>query len=247
MSEVKSEAFLSGFFTEQLQLDLSGLFSPPIQLIRYDIDHYSEQLYAAFQIDPPPQWEQWVVKRKAQFLAGRLAARESLRTIGITEQTIPTGINREPVWPENVLGSISHADGFSVAAVVRSKTQYIQGIGLDVQTIFNSEETKSIKESILTPTDNMFLEDKVKGLTDNQLLTLIFSAKESFFKAAYKNVGHYFDFDVVSVKSLDVKYQQMTLECETHLSDEITIRNEYPVFVDILELESPVVITYCVI
>ncbi len=247
MNEVANKVRLSDFFTQQMQLELCDLYSPPVQLTRYDIDHYSDQLYPAFDIDYPHQYEQWATKRKAQFLAGRLSARESLRAIGITETSIPSGAHREPIWPEGVFGSISHADGFSLSTVMRCEMPSILGIGLDVQTIINNKEAEAIKESILSPRDHELLENKVDGLSDNQLLTLIFSAKESFFKAAYKNVGHYFDFNIVSVKDLDVEYQQMTLVCETTLSDEITTSNEYPVFVDILEIDTPVVITHCIV
>ncbi len=247
MNQVKSEKNSSTFFTEQIQLELCHFSLPPIQLIRYDINHYSDNLYSAFHIDQPPQLEQWVTKRKAQFLAGRVAARESLRTIGSTDTIIPSGLKREPIWPKKLLGSISHASGFSVASVMRHEALSTYGTGLDVQEILTSKEIKSIKKATLTTRDQIFFEKKVKGLSDNQLLTLIFSAKESFFKAVYKNIGQYFDFDVISVKDLDVESQKMTLVSETTLSNEITINNEYSVFLDILEIETPTVITHCVI
>jgi 4'-phosphopantetheinyl transferase EntD len=40
--------------------------------------------------------------------------------LGLPERPIPMGRDRAPVWPEGVVGSISHSDAFCLAAVARS-------------------------------------------------------------------------------------------------------------------------------
>ncbi len=51
-------------------------------------------------------------------------------------------------------------------------------------------------------------------------LTIAFSAKESFYKAAYATVGRIFDFSAVQVKELDARKQRLTLVLNEDLSDQ---------------------------
>lgn len=242
-------ATLSDFFIQQDQLGLNDLVSPKVQLTRYDLEAYSDELYQAFEIHQPLQAKLWSTKRKAQYLAGRLAAREALRTLKLpeAETPIPSGNNREPIWPKDILGSISHSDGFSVATVMNNDNSLCSGIGLDIQPIVTNAELALITSTVLTKTDRLIYQNNKTGLSQNQLFTLIFSAKESFFKAAYASVGEYFDFDAISVSALDVEYQQITLVCERDLSPEIQAENEYPIFVDILEIGKPIALAYSVV
>lgn len=242
-------AALSDFFIQQDQLELNDLFSPTVQLTRYDLDSYSDELYPYFQIHQPLQSKLWSNKRKAQYLAGRIAAREALRFVGNpkAENPIPSGNNREPLWPQNTLGSISHEEYFSVATAMNNDSFLNKGIGLDIQQIISDEDLDLLTPSVLTTTDRLLYETHTTGLSKNQLFTLIFSAKESFFKAAYGSVKEYFNFDAVSVCAIDVEYQQMTIICEYDLSSEILFENEYPIFVDILDIGSPVALTYSVV
>jgi enterobactin synthetase component D len=50
------------------------------------------------------------------------------------------------------------------------------------------------------------------------LATLVFSAKESFFKAAHAEVGRYFDFTAVKVTAVDAGRGCVTLEVREPLS-----------------------------
>ncbi len=240
---------LSDFFIQQEQLELNDLFSPTVQLTRYDLDSYSDELYPYFQIHQPLQSKLWSNKRKAQYLAGRLAAREALHSIGSPKPDIPipSGHHREPLWPQNTLGSISHAEGFSVATAMNDGNFISNGIGLDVQEIISDTDLDLLSPSVLTTTDRLIYEAHSTGLSRNQIFTLIFSAKESFFKAAYGSVREYFNFDAVSVCDIDVEYQQITIICEHDLSSDILFQNEYPIFVDILDIGSPVALTYSVV
>ncbi|MEI8635195.1 hypothetical protein P4S72_30355 [Vibrio sp. PP-XX7] len=59
-----------------------------------------------------------VLKRKCEFLAGRLCAKRAMAECGINaETTLGIGEHREPLWPEGVIGSISHCDTQAVAVV----------------------------------------------------------------------------------------------------------------------------------
>jgi 4'-phosphopantetheinyl transferase EntD len=52
----------------------------------------------------------------------------------------------------------------------------------------------------------------------DSLLTLVFSAKESFFKAAFPQVKAYFDFDAVKVFEIDLQQRVVRFSCTQNLS-----------------------------
>lgn len=235
---------LSDFFIQKKVLEILHPDIPPIQFLQYDVDHFSDQFYSFYEIQKPPSWSSWIIKRKAQFLAGRLACCSSLQALDINETLVLSGENREPIWPENSLGSISHTKNFSIATTINSAMIPALGIGVDIEEMIDENELEKIKKIILI-TNDFTLFDKKSNLTDQQLLTLIFSCKESFFKAAYPNAGRYFDFNTVSIKLIDFKSQQVIVKSEITLSDQITAGNEYKVLFEFLDIGIPVVITYC--
>lgn len=233
------------FVSEQSQLSLpSSANALPIQLIKYDINQYNDSLYSSFKIELPSESQQWITKRRAQFLAGRIAAKHALKTINADDKTIHIGKHREPLWENNIVGSISHSNGLSIA-IAQSQTSPNQGIGLDIQTVLNDQEINDSANTVLTANDEIFLKKGIEAYFYNQLFTLLFSAKESFFKAVFNDVGHHFDFDAVSLKSVDYDCQTLLLKCEKNLSKNIVRDSEYSLHFMNLETTKPVLITYC--
>ena len=51
-----------------------------------------------------------VPKRRREFTAGRTAARRACARLGVWAGALPVAADRTPVWPEGVVGSISHSD-----------------------------------------------------------------------------------------------------------------------------------------
>ncbi|WP_423062185.1 enterobactin synthase subunit EntD [Citrobacter portucalensis] len=113
-------------------------------------------------------------KRKAEHLAGRIAAVHALREYGI--KTVPgIGVQRQPLWPQKLYGSISHSGTIALAAVSTHP------VGLDIEAIFTRQMASELISSIVTNTEKEWLANS--GLPLEQALTLAFSAKESAFKA----------------------------------------------------------------
>ena len=52
-----------------------------------------------------------VRKRLEEFAAGRLCARLLLREFGIDHFAVEVGADRQPLWPEDLVGSITHTTG----------------------------------------------------------------------------------------------------------------------------------------
>src|SRR3954466_8638481 len=58
-----------------------------------------------------------VEKRRLEFGRGRQCARAALRRLGVPDGPLPSGSQREPLWPAAAIGSITHTEGLCVAAV----------------------------------------------------------------------------------------------------------------------------------
>lgn len=114
-------------------------------------------------------------KRKAEHLAGRVAAVHALREYGL-KGAPAIGRHRQPVWPAEVYGSISHCGATALVVVSR------QPIGIDIEEIFSAQTATELTDNIITPAEHERLADC--GLAFSLALTLAFSAKESAFKAS---------------------------------------------------------------
>lgn len=251
---ISSHKKSSTFITDQTQLSLPlGAHSLLIQVVKYDLNQYEDSLYSTFKIEQPSESKQWIIKRKAQFLAGRIASKYALKTMDAKDETIHIGKHREPLWDENIIGSISHDNGVSIATAQFQKSSN-QGIGLDIQTILNDQEITETTNIVLTANDKKLLKKTEQNSfykqfseqSYNQLFTLLFSAKESFFKAAFKEIGQHFNFDVMSLKSVDFESKTLLLKCEKTVSDNIVCGSEYLLYFNYLIINEPVFITYFV-
>jgi enterobactin synthetase component D len=193
--------------------------------VEYNFKAYNSGFFSRYAITPPDQLLNWVNKRQAQFLAGRIAAKNSL-PVNFKNQTVGIGRHREPLWPKGFMGSISHDKEISIAL---SQEQLSGGIGVDIQTTFEASEAEINKDIILSRSEKVLLRDNIIDLSDRQLLTLIFSAKECFFKAVFNQVGEYINFKDVSIKSIDTKTLKIYLVSDRKLTEKIIPNRNYVV------------------
>ncbi|EMN1409446.1 enterobactin synthase subunit EntD [Enterobacter chuandaensis] len=141
-------------------------------------------------------------KRKADHLAGRIAAAHALN-----DRTIPAiGPSGEPLWPEGVSGSITHSGTQAMAVVVRDRLALI---GIDCETILPENEAREIKDGVIDAREERVLSHS--GYPFALALTLAFSAKESLFKALFPRVQAWMGFDSARVTMLDDKTLTLAL------------------------------------
>jgi 4'-phosphopantetheinyl transferase EntD len=70
--------------------------------------------------------------RRAEFVAGRVAARRALAALGVAPVAIGTMPGaRDPRWPDGIVGSIAHTRGVAAAACARAGA--LAGLGLDLE------------------------------------------------------------------------------------------------------------------
>ncbi len=121
-------------------------------------------------------------KRQREFAAGRSCARKALHALGIEEGSfaIDRREDRTPVWPGGFIGSISHTAGHCAAAVTCEGP--ILGLGIDAED--GAPLKPAIADRICRPAELAAL--GALGTHDPlRWAKLVFSAKESFYKAHY--------------------------------------------------------------
>ncbi|MEM0672023.1 4'-phosphopantetheinyl transferase superfamily protein [Dickeya oryzae] len=177
-------------------------------------EHYHDSLFQLYQIENAGYLRRAVVKRRAEYLAGRFCAVQALKKWGIYVRYIGRGEHGEPLWPQGMTGSISHCHNRAVALVGHAAGRI--GIGIDVE----DEISHEVIGNVLTQTLD---EHEIDVISVNPALyqacfTLFFSLKESFFKAAYSHVGRYFGFEAISIFKIDFTHQSMDFVLKKTLS-----------------------------
>lgn len=163
----------------------------------------------------PPQIARSVPKRQAEFFFGRLAARAALQDHGLHVAELPIGDAREPVWPANVVGSISHVDGLA-GAVVGAQNRHV-GLGLDIERVARGGAQDALRTVALTASELEHLRGLDLPLSLDERVTLAYSAKESLYKAAFGTVRRFFGFDAAVVEAIDVPQGKIVLSLTSPL------------------------------
>lgn len=200
----------------ELAPDALPEFGVPLVLARFQLARFHTGLFAQESIACPERVRNSVVKRQAEFIAGRLCARSILAAHGLPDVAIAIGAHREPVWPPSLIGSITH-NGQYAAAIACPPGPFV-GIGIDIESVIKDDARQSLVDMVVSAQEADYLRASTGGLSFNCLLTLVFSAKESFFKAAFAQVQEYFDFDAVSIVDIDAEQRIMRFRCEQTLS-----------------------------
>lgn len=167
-----------------------------------------------FDINCPPRIQTAAPKRKAEFLAGRYAAQQALAMMEANHHQIKIGKHRCPIWPSNILGSITHNIHTALCAV--GDTNIISAIGIDTEKHIKDKTVSKIKHMIINQEEESLL--KKLPIPFTLAFSLVFSAKESLFKALYPDVGMYFDFNSAKLHQLCIKRKQLIFSLQKNLS-----------------------------
>jgi 4'-phosphopantetheinyl transferase EntD len=191
-----------------------------LTLVAYNFTaaNYNSHLFQELDIYFPETIKYSVLKRQAEYLAGRYAARRALQRLGIKVSHIATGKHRNPVWPASISASISHTNSKAIcAASYKGNHEYL---GIDIEEKLNSECVVNIKNSIINLQEQDLL--LKSDLSFEDAFTLTFSAKESLFKALYPSVGYYFDFSAAQMINICCSTKRFTLTLLEDLTTELT-------------------------
>jgi 4'-phosphopantetheinyl transferase EntD len=134
--------------------------------------------------------------RRADFITGRWCARQALQRLGLSPLELPIGVRGAPQWPGGVVGSISHDQGYCVAAV--GHCAEFQNMGLDWFARGNANKLLSMASLVLSdePGERLLLVDNAA-----QHLPRLFCTKEAVVKAVSGAAGRYLDMQDIRVRS----------------------------------------------
>jgi len=154
-----------------------------------------------------------VIGRRIAFATGRACARRALARLDVTAFDLRNGEDRAPRWPAGIVGSITHtgaAPGGYCAVVVGRSTD-LAALGVDAEQW--NRLTPALWRRVLT-SDELVWVERHDPERQRIFATVIFSAKESFYKAQYPISRRFLNFhDVeVTVEPSDSTFQVRVLE-----------------------------------
>lgn len=123
-----------------------------------------------------------VPRRRREFTAGRNCARAALRALGVQAGAIGVGVRRAPRFPDGISGSITHTDGYCAASVIRRGA--VLSIGIDAEC--KAALGEDVAALVLRDDERARLRRLPGGAGASHWGTLVFSAKEAFYKAYFQ-------------------------------------------------------------
>lgn len=174
---------------------------PDAFVLPFDAAAGGDAHFARHGIACPPSIARSVSKRRAEYLAGRLAALAALADAGVDADDLAIAPSRAAVWPVGFTGSITHAAG--IAAAVALREDLLRGVGIDIERIAAAGALEAIVRSVVDAAERNLLSGLASRVGEPMALTIAFSAKESFYKATAATVGRVFDFSALKIVSVD--------------------------------------------
>jgi 4'-phosphopantetheinyl transferase EntD len=129
--------------------------------------------------------------RRREFITARRCAREALARMGHPPAPIRPGPRREPQWPSGMVGSITHCAGYRAAAVAR--TADLAALGIDAEP--HAALPAGVLRSVSANGDAELLAELSAAAPETHWDRLLFSAKESIYKAWYPLTGRWLGFE----------------------------------------------------
>lgn len=136
-------------------------------------------------------------RRRSEFAQGRACLHGLLEEMGET-QKVGSAEDRSPIWPDGFVGSLSHSDAWIWGCVARQND--LLSIGIDTELVASSTLRQDVQDTVATDSEWSLVRQSV--LTPEETFTLVFSAKEAFYKCWYPLVKTYFDFFDAEVVAL---------------------------------------------
>ncbi|EKX65633.1 4'-phosphopantetheinyl transferase family protein [Streptomyces ipomoeae 91-03] len=162
--------------------------------------HAEDMAVAAEGIELFPEEEtvvaRAVLKRRREFTVVRGCARRAMEKLGVAARPILPGERGAPGWPEGLTGSMTHCEGYAAAALVRSGD--LASLGIDAEP--HNVLPEGVLEAIALPAE----EARLRRLTADHPTVhwdrLLFSAKESVYKAWFPLTGRWLDFSEADIE-----------------------------------------------
>jgi 4'-phosphopantetheinyl transferase EntD len=165
---------------------LSGVLHPSQSLAVAEM--YTDPPELAPLPEEEPLIAKSVAKRRNEFVTVRYCARLALGELGVSPVPILKGDKGEPCWPDGVVGSLTHCEGYRGAAVGRRGE--VRSVGIDAEP--HDVLPKGVLDAISLPAERAELLALPSGLHWDRIL---FCAKEATYKAWYPLTQRWLGFE----------------------------------------------------
>ena len=135
-------------------------------------------------------------KRLREFAAGRECARYALAQLGYAPRALPRMRDGRVAWPQTATGSISHTARF--CAAVATESRRFASLGLDI------EHLGDISADLWPQLFRREEIEQLRGLPPaarDAFATVLFCAKEAFYKCQFPLTKRWLDFTDVAVSA----------------------------------------------
>ena len=136
-----------------------------------------------------------VESRRRGFATARACARRALADLGAPVVAIPRSERRAPRWPEGVVGSITHCDGYRGAAVAWARE--VATVGIDAEP--HEPLPDGILARISLPPERERLAELAGADPAVRWDRLLFCAKEATYKAWFPLMRAWLGFEQAEV------------------------------------------------
>ncbi|WP_338784386.1 4'-phosphopantetheinyl transferase superfamily protein [Streptomyces sp. DG1A-41] len=137
-----------------------------------------------------------VAKRRREFAAVRSCARRAMEKLGVPPQPILPGERGAPGWPAGLAGSMTHCDDYCAAALVRATD--LASVGIDAEV--HGPLPEGVLPAVSLPAEAERLRRLAAQSPDVHWDRLLFSAKESVYKAWFPLTGRWLDFTEADIE-----------------------------------------------
>lgn len=197
--------------------------------------------YQYFNIFTPDNIKKSCLKRQHEFLIGRISANYALKALGFDHHFIlHIGQYGEPIWPKNIIGSISHTMYSATEGVAIAYASYDRKIvGIDIEIKNNNEIFLNQKISLthfLTKNELNYIHFFQQY--NNFIYLILFSAKESVIKAIYNY--YHFVLNFTSIHCININMKNSTI---TFYIPKLTIHKK--IIVHFVNFKNEI-LTYCI-
>ncbi|WP_330308825.1 MULTISPECIES: 4'-phosphopantetheinyl transferase superfamily protein [unclassified Streptomyces] len=136
-----------------------------------------------------------VEKRRREFTAVRSCARRAMEKLGVPPGPVLPGERGAPQWPSGLIGSMTHCDGYSAAALARATD--LVSLGIDAEP--HLALPAGVFDAVALPTEVDRLDRLGARTPAVHWDRLLFSAKESVYKAWFPLTRQWLDFSEADI------------------------------------------------
>ncbi|MCX6488833.1 MAG: 4'-phosphopantetheinyl transferase [Mycobacterium sp.] len=129
-----------------------------------------------------------VAKRRNEFITVRHCARVAMAQLGVPPSPILKGEKGEPHWPDGVVGSLTHCEGYRGAVVGRSIA--VRSVGIDAEP--HGVLPKGVLDAISLPVERTEISALPAELHWDRIL---FCAKEATYKTWFPLTQRWLGFE----------------------------------------------------